>query len=266
MINKYLNLEEDSLSAYMRDVRKNGNVITIEKEVELAKKIQKGDSKALDELVNANLRFVIKVAKDYQNQGISVADLINEGNYGLTVAAHKFDYTKGFRFISYAIWWIKQSILLCLNENSRTVRLPGNVINKLSKIKKEIDSFEKENHRLPTEHEVDQIQTPSCTSLNEFINDDNDELVNIIEDKMFKSPDILEDEEEELRNREMKRAMRNLSQREINIINGYFGIDGEPMTLEMIGEEVGLTKERVRQIKESAIRKVRNNLGGIFDI
>ena len=134
MINKYLNLEEDSLSAYMRDVRKNGNVITIEKEVELAKKIQKGDSKALDELVNANLRFVIKVAKDYQNQGISVADLINEGNYGLTVAAHKFDYTKGFRFISYAIWWIKQSILLCLNENSRTVRLPGNVINKLSKI------------------------------------------------------------------------------------------------------------------------------------
>ena len=136
----------------------------------------------------------------------------------------------------------------------------------IPEIKKEIDSFEKENHRLPTEHEVDQIQTPSCTSLNEFINDDNDELVNIIEDKMFKSPDILEDEEEELRNQEMKRAMRNLSQREINIINGYFGIDGEPMTLEMIGEEVGLTKERVRQIKESAIRKVRNNLGGIFDI
>jgi RNA polymerase primary sigma factor len=266
MVNKYLNLEEDSLSAYMRDVRKNGDIITPDKEVELAKRIKEGDSKALDELVKANLRFVIKVAKDYQNQGVAVADLINEGNYGLTVAAHKFDHTKGFRFISYAIWWIRQAILQCLNENSRTVRLPGNVINKLSKIKKEIDSFEKENHRLPSEHEVEQIQIPNCTSLNEFINDDNDELVNIIQDNMFKSPDVIEDEEEELKRREMKRAMHNLSDREIKIINHYFGIDGEPMTLEMIGEEVGLTKERVRQIKESAIRKVRNNLGGIFDI
>lgn len=266
MVNKYLDLEQDSLSTYMKEVRKIGNVITIEKEVELAKRIADGDSKALDELVNANLRFVIKVAKDYQNKGVSVADLINEGNYGLTVAAHKFDHTKGFRFISYAIWWIRQSILLCLNENSRTVRLPGNIINKLSKIKKEIDSFEKENHRLPSEHEVEQIQIPNCTSLNEFINDDNDELVNIIEDNMFKSPDVLEDEEEELKRKEMKRAMHNLSDREIKIINHYFGIDGEPMTLEIIGEEVGLTKERVRQIKESAIRKVRNNLGGIFDI
>jgi len=266
MVNKYLNLDEDSLSAYMRDVRKNGDTITIEKEVELAKRIKDGDSKALDELVKANLRFVIKIAKDYQNQGISVADLINEGNYGLTVAAHKFDHTKGFRFISYAIWWIKQAILQCLNENSRTVRLPGNVINKLSKIRKEIDQFEKENHRSPSEHEVEQIHIPTCSSLNEFINDDNDELVNIIEDNMFKSPDILEYEEEKLKNDEMKRAMHNLSEREIKIINHYFGIDGDPMTLETIGVEVGLTKERVRQIKESAIRKVRNNLGGIFDI
>ena len=266
MINKYLNLEEDSLSAYMRDVRKKGDIITADKEVELAKLIQKGDSQALNELVSANLRFVIKIAKEYQNQGVPVADLINEGNYGLTVAARKFDHTKGFRFISNAIWWIKQSILQCLNENSRTVRLPGNVINKLSKIRKEIDAFEKENHRAPTDTEVEQIHTPSCTSLNEFINDDNDELVNIIEDNMFRLPDNLEEEEQKLRENEMKRAMYNLSEREINIINCYFGINGEPMTLEMIGEEVGLTKERVRQIKESAIRKVRNNLGGIFDI
>jgi len=266
MVNKYLNLGEDSLSAYMRDVRKNGDTITIDREVELAKKIKEGDSEALDELVKANLRFVIKIAKDYQGQGVAIADLINEGNYGLTVAAHKFDHTKGFRFISYAIWWVRQSILQCLNENSRTVRLPSNVINKLSKIRKEIDKFEKDNHRLPSEHEVEQINIPSCSSLNEFINDDNDELVNIIEDNMFRSPDVLEDEESELKNAEMKRAMNNLSEREIKIINHYFGIDGEPMTLEMIGEEVGLTKERVRQIKESAIRKVRNNLGGIFDI
>ena len=116
----YLNLKEDSLSCYMREVR-NFDPITAEREVELAKRIQEGDKKALDELVNANLRFVIKIAKKYQNQGIPVADLINEGNYGLTVAATKFDHTKGFKFISYAIWWIKQSILQCLNENSRTV-------------------------------------------------------------------------------------------------------------------------------------------------
>ena len=266
MVNKYLNLEEDSLSAYMRDVRKQGDVITAEKEVELSKRIEKGDKQALDELVSANLRFVIKIAKEYQSQGVSVADLINEGNYGLTIAAKKFDHTKGFRFTSYAVWWIKQSILQCLNENSRTVRLPGNVINKMSKIRKEVEEFEKENHRLPTDYEIEQIHIPTCSSLNEFINDDNDELVNIVEDNMFRLPDNLEEEEQRLRESEMKRAMRNLNEREINIINYYFGINGEPMTLEMIGEEVGLTKERVRQIKESAIRKVRNNLGGIFDI
>jgi len=261
----YLNLKEDSLSFYMREVRKC-NPITAEREVELAKRIQEGDKKALDELVTSNLRFVIKIAKKYQNQGIPVADLINEGNYGLTVAATKFDHTKGFKFISYAIWWIKQSILQCLNENSRTVRLPGNIITKLSQIKKEIDAFEKEFHRSPNEDEVEQIVVPSCGSLNAMINDDGDELVNILEDNMFNSPDVLDTEEETLRNNEMKRAMKNLSDREIKILNNYFGIDGEPMTLEMIGEEVGLTKERVRQIKESAIRKVRNNLGGIFDI
>lgn len=261
----YINLNEDSLSYYMRDVRKC-DTITADREVELAKRIQNGDKKALDELVTANLRFVIKIAKRYQNQGISIADLINEGNYGLTVAATKFDHTKGFKFISYAIWWIKQSILQCLNENSRTVRLPVNIITKLSQIKKEIDSFEKEFHRSPTENEVNQIVVPSCGSLNSTINDDGDELVTILEDSMFTSPDVSDCEEETLINTELKRAMKNLSEREVKILNNYFGIDGEPMTLEMIGDEVGLTKERVRQIKESAIRKVRNNLGGIFDI
>jgi RNA polymerase primary sigma factor len=261
----YLDLKEDSLSFYMKEVRKCDPIST-EKEVELAKRILEGDKKALDELVSANLRFVIKIAKKYQNQGIPVADLINEGNYGLTVAATKFDHTKGFKFISYAIWWIKQSILQCLNENSRTVRLPGNIITKLSHIKKEIDAFEKEFHRTPNENEVEQIVVPSCSSLNSLINEDGDELVNILEDNMFNSPDVLDTEEETLRNDEMKKAMKNLSEREIRILNNYFGIGGEPMTLEMIGEDVGLTKERVRQIKESAIRKVRNNLGGIFNI
>ncbi len=265
MSNKYLNPNEDCISLYMRDVRKS-DVITADKEVELAKRIQNGDEKALSELVNANLRFVIKIAKEYQNQGLAVADLISEGNYGLITAAKKFDHTKGFRFNTYAVWWIKQSIMQSLNDNSRTVRLPGSVINKLSKIRKETDLFEKENQRMPYDDEVEQMHIPSCTSLNTTINEDGDELLTLVEDRTFTRPDQMEEEEEMLRKNEMKRALNGLSKREIEIINCYFGINGEPMTLEMIGEEVGLTKERVRQIKESAIRKVRNNLGGIFDI
>lgn len=265
MVN-FLNYEEDSLNLYLKDVRKKGEVISIDEEIELSKKIQMGDDKALSDLVNANLRFVIKIAKEYQNQGVPVADLISEGNYGLITAAKKFDHTKGFRFISYAIWWIKQSILQCLNDNSRTVRLPGNVISKLSKLRKEIEHFEKEHQRLPFESEVDHIDIPKCTSLNITINDDGDELLNIIEDNTFSKPDQFDDEELYLKKREMERALSGLSSREIFIINCYFGINGEPMTLEMIGEEVELTKERVRQIKESAIRKVRDNLGGIFEI
>jgi RNA polymerase primary sigma factor len=265
MSNKYLNPNEDCISLYMRDVRKS-DVITADKEVELAKRIQNGDEKALSELVNANLRFVIKIAKEYQNQGLAVADLISEGNYGLITAAKKFDHTKGFRFNTYAVWWIKQSIMQSLNDNSRTVRLPGSVINKLSKIRKETDLFEKENQRMPYDDEVEQMHIPSCTSLNTTINEDGDELLTLVEDRTFTRPDQMEEEEEMLRKNEMKRALNGLSEREIEIINCYFGINGEPMTLEMIGEEVGLTKERVRQIKESAIRKVRNNLGGIFDI
>ena len=265
MSNKYLNPNEDSISIYMRDVRKS-DLITAEKEVELAKKILDGDKRALDELVKANLRFVIKIAKGYQNQGLAAADLISEGNYGLITAAKKFDHTKGFRFNTYAVWWIKQSIMQSLNDNSRTVRLPGSVINKLSKIRKEVDIFEKENQRSPYDDEVEQIRIPSCTSLNTTINEDGDELLTLIEDKTFTRPDQMGDEDDMMRKNEMKRALNGLSKREIEIINCYFGLNGEPMTLEMIGEEVDLTKERVRQIKESAIRKVRDNLGGIFNI
>lgn len=265
MTNKYIDLSEDSLNLYLKDVRKN-EIITIDEEVELAKRIKAGDEVALNKLVTANLRFVIKIAKEYQNQGLPVADLISEGNYGLITAAKKFDHTKGFRFISYAIWWIKQSILQSLNDNSRTVRLPGNIINKLSKIKKQIEFFEKQNHRGPQNDEVEQISTPTCISYNVTINEDGDEMINLIEDKFFNSPDTFHDEEEYLKAREMSKAIRGLSSREIEIVNCYYGINGEPMTLEMIGDEVGLTKERVRQIKEGAIRKIRNNIGGVFNI
>ena len=143
MNNRFINTKEDSLSIYLKDVRKS-DTISAEKEIELAKRIQEGDEIALNELVNANLRFVITFAKDYQYQGVSLADLISEGNYGLITAAQKFDHTKGFRFISYAVWWIKQAIKHCLNENARTVRLPANMINKLSKLRKEVEEFEKE--------------------------------------------------------------------------------------------------------------------------
>jgi RNA polymerase primary sigma factor len=265
MVNKFIDLTEDSISLYLKDVRKS-DLLTIDEEVELAKRIKNGDQRALDKLVTANLRFVVKVAKEYQNQGLPIADLISEGNYGLITAAKKFDHTKGFRFISYAIWWIKQSILQSLNDNSRTVRLPGNMINKLSKIKKQIESFEKENQGDGHFNEIEQIVTPTCISYNTVINEDGDEMINLLENDFFNSPDNFTDEEEYLRSREMGRALKGLSKREIEIINCYYGINGEPMTLEMIGEEVGLTKERVRQIKESAIRKIRNNLGGIFNI
>lgn len=262
MVN-FINNKEDGMGIYMKDVRKT-DLITAEKEVELAKRIAEGDDRALNELVSANLRFVIKIAKRYQNQGVPVADLISEGNYGLITAAKKFDHTKGFRFITYAIWWIKQCIIQSLNDDSRTVRLPGNMINKLTKIRKEVDLFEKDNQRTPTNSEVQQVIVPSCTSLNNPINEDGDELGSLIENNIFSSPDIIKDEDENVKNSGLNRAMKSLSDREIEIINCYFGITGEPMTLELIGEEFGLTKERIRQIKESAIRKIRNNVESII--
>ena len=184
--------------------------------------------------------------------------------HGLITAAKKFDHTKGFRFITYAIWWIKQCIIQSLNDDSRTVRLPGNMINKLTKIRKEVDLFEKENQRTPTTSEVPQVIVPSCTSLNNPINEGGDELANLIENNIFSSPDIIKGEDENVKNSGLNKAMKSLSGREIEIINCYFGINGEPMTLELIGEEFGLTKERIRQIKESAIRKIRNNVESII--
>ena len=263
MNKKFTNTKEDSMSIYLKDVRKSEQ-ITPEEEVAIAKRISEGDNRAIDELVMANLRFVIAIAKDYQNQGLPLADLISEGNYGLITAAKRFDYTKGFKFISYAVWWIKQSILQSLNDNSRMVRIPANMINKLSKIKKEIEQFEKEFERPPSPTEVDYIQVPTCGSLNNPINEDGDELGSIIKDSTFMSPDRVVDPNDTL-NGHLMNVMSTLSDREREIVNCYFGIYGSSMTLESIGEEMGLTKERIRQIKESAIRKIRNNVGDIFD-
>ena len=263
MNKRFINTKEDSLSIYLKDVRKH-DIITPTKEKELGERIFQGDESAIDELVNANLRFVISVAKDYQNQGVALSDLISEGNVGLITAAKRFDYTKGYRFISYAVWWVKQGILQCLNDNSRTVRLPANMINKISKIKKEIDKFERLHQRKPTPLEVEYVHVPSCTYLSTPINEEGDELGSMLADHLFGSPDEIKDEDNTLK-KHLEMAMSNLSERERDIVNCYFGIYGESMTLESIGDEYDLTKERIRQIKESAIRKIRNNVGDIFN-
>jgi RNA polymerase primary sigma factor len=259
---KFIDTKEDGLSIYLKDVRKS-DIITAEKEVELAKLILEGNQRALNELVEANLRFVIKVAKEYQNQGVPLADLISEGNYGLITAAQKYDHTKGYRFISYAVWWIKQAIKHCLNENSRTVRLPANMINKLSKIRKEADEFERVNHREATDTDIEFVQVPYCNSLSTPINEDGDVLGDMISDDMYGSPDEVLAEDESIKT-QLDLAMEGLSDREKDIVCSYFGIFGEQLTLAQIGDEYDLTKERIRQIKESAIRKIRHNTDGIF--
>lgn len=263
MNKRFINTKEDCVSMYLKDVRKH-DVLTVDEELEIAKKIAEGDEKSIEKLVSSNLRFVISIAKEYQNQGVPFADLVSEGNYGLITAAKRFDHTKGYRFISYAVWWVKQAILQSLNDNSRTVRLPANMINKLAKIKKEIEKFEMENERSPSLNEVEQVHVPKVSSLNVLVNDDGDELGSLIEDDIFGRPDDITDKEHTLK-KHLEKAMSSLSDRERDIVNCYFGIYGEPMTLEAIGDEFDLTKERIRQIKESAIRKIRNNVGDIFD-
>lgn len=272
MSKQYVNFDtENSLTQYFKDVRKS-ILLTPNEEVDLAKRIQEGDTGAIEELVSANLKFVISTAKEYQNQGLSLADLISEGNYGLVKAATRFDHTRGFRFISYAVWWIRQSIIQCLNENARTVRLPANVINKLSNLKKDIERFEFENEREPIYGEilddnneaVELLVYPKCSSLNDIINEDGDEMIDLIVDKVEDEVMVIDDRIKD----ELAKTLSILDEREKNIIECYFGINTEcePMTLEAIGEKYDLTKERIRQIKEKAIRKLRHNAHDLYSL
>jgi RNA polymerase primary sigma factor len=273
MSKAYVNFNgDDSISKYFKDIRKS-ELLTPEQEVELAKRIQNGDEKAIDELVNSNLKFVISIAKEYQGQGLSLSDLISEGNLGLVKAATRYDYTRGFRFISYAVWWIKQSIIQSLNDNSRMIRLPSNVIAKISNMKKEIEKTQLMEDRDITfeemensENFVDMSKIPSCGSINEVINDEGNELYEVIEDKSIKKEESFYDVDERLKS-EIDKALSKLSDRERDIIVSYFGLNKELecMTLEAIGDKFGITKERVRQLKEKAIRKIRHNAHGIFD-
>ena len=262
---KFIDTSEESISKYLKEVRKY-SVLKPNEELVITKKIAEGEDSQIEHLIKANLRFVISVAKEYQGQGVPLVDLINEGNYGLIKAAKKFDYTRGFRFISYAVWWVRQSILQCLSDNSRTVRLPVNITNQLSKIKKEIYQFEQVNHRKPTNIDMDLsvLNHPKCSSLNDKINEDGDEILDLIEDTSFARPDEDTNSEEILKS-SLEETLSVLSEREKTIINMYFGLDGSSMTLEQIGEEFGLTKERIRQIKEKSLRKLRSNCDNLFD-
>lgn len=267
---KFINYDTDeSTSKYFKEIRKI-KLISQEEEIELAKRIKNGDISAIDKLVTANLKFVVTIAKEYQGKGLPLSDLINEGNFGLIKAASKFDHTKGFRFISYAVWWVKQSIIQSLNENARIVRLPANVINKISLLTKEINKFENENERKPVYGELvdknnevlELISNVSSMSLNEVINEEGDEFIDLLESDEIEDRLVIDSRIKT----EIDSVLSNLDNREKEIVEAYFGINTEcePMTLEAIGEKFSLTKERIRQIKEKAIRKLRYNADNLF--
>ncbi|HEX9916192.1 MAG TPA: sigma-70 family RNA polymerase sigma factor [candidate division Zixibacteria bacterium] len=262
--------QDRSLDLYLREIGETP-LINAGEEVELAKRIRKGDQAALDKLTRANLRFVVSVAKQYQNQGLSLADLINEGNIGLIKAAKRFDETRGFKFISYAVWWIRQAILQALAEQSRIVRLPLNRVGTLHKIGKISSSLEQEFGREPspdeiakklelTEMEVADTLKISNSHLSldaPFSVSEDNSLMDVLEDEFQPSPDeALLDESLKL---EIERALDSLTPREAEVINLYFGLNHEKaLTLEEIGARFGLTRERVRQIKEKAIRRLKH--------
>lgn len=264
------NRESQSLDKYLQEIGKV-DLLTPDEEVELAKRIKEGDQLALEKLTKANLRFVVSVAKQYQNQGLSLGDLINEGNLGLIKAAQRFDETRGFKFISYAVWWIRQSILQALAEQSRIVRLPLNRVGSLNKISKTFSELEQKYEREPSPDELAEVLEVTTNEVVDtmkisgrhvsmdapFVQGEENSLLDVLENDGEESPDdgLMNDS---LR-REVQRALSTLTQREADVITLYFGLNGEhSMTLEEIGEKFNLTRERVRQIKEKAIRRLRH--------
>ena len=262
--------EERSLDLYLKEIGITP-LINAAKEVELAKKIRLGDQNALEDLTKANLRFVVSVAKQYQNQGLSLADLINEGNIGLIKAAKRFDETRGFKFISYAVWWIRQAILQALAEQSRIVRLPLNRVGTLHKIGKVSSSLEQEFGREPSPDEIAKELALSTLEVSDtlkisnshlsldapFSVSEDNSLIDVLEDDLQPSPDesLLSDSLK----KEISSALDSLTAREAEVITLYFGLNHEkPLTLEEIGARFNLTRERVRQIKEKAIRRLRH--------
>lgn len=267
---QFTNREAQSLDKYLQEIGKVA-LLTAEDEIKLAIKIKQGDPEALEQLTRANLRFVVSVAKQYQNQGLSLGDLINEGNLGLIKAAKRFDETRGFKFISYAVWWIRQSILQALAEQSRIVRLPLNRVGVLNRIGKAYRNLEQEYEREPSPEELakelemdvqDVSETLQISSKHlsfdaPFTQDDENRLLDVIEDEEQSAPDT--SLMSESLNAEIEKALSKLSEQEAEVIKLYFGLaDDQPMTLEEIGDRFNLTRERIRQIKEKAIRRLRN--------
>ena len=262
------NRESASLDKYLQEIGRE-ELISVTEEVELAQRIKKGDHAALEKLTKANLRFVVSVAKQYQNQGLSLPDLINEGNLGLMRAAQKFDETRGFKFISYAVWWIRQSILQALAEQSRIVRLPLNQVGSLNKITKEMARFEQENERRPSTEElagrldmpVDKVSDTIQVSGRHisvdapFVEGEDNSLLDVLSND--DSPMADANLNQESLSKEVDRALKQLYDREREILKMFFGIGCQEMTLEEIGAKFDLTRERVRQIKEKAIRRLK---------
>ena len=269
------NRESAALEKYLQEISKE-TMISAEEEVELAQRIKKGDTKALERLTKANLRFVVSVAKQYQNQGLSLPDLINEGNLGLLKAAERFDETRGFKFISYAVWWIRQSILQAISEQSRIVRLPMNQVGSVNKINREINRFEQLNERRPSVDEIaEKVDLPQekideAMAINghqisvdaPFVEGEDNSLLDV----MANSDAPLADNQlvEESLKSEIQNALSALNERERNVVEASYGINQPELTLEEIGTKFGLTRERVRQIKEKAIRKLRNSKANKF--
>lgn len=266
------NRESVSLDKYLQDISKE-ELITAEEEVELAQRIRQGDQLALEKLTKANLRFVVSVAKQYQNQGLKLPDLINEGNVGLVKAAKRFDETRGFKFISYAVWWIRQSILQALAEQSRIVRLPLNKIGSISKINKAFATLEQANQRPPTPEELSAELDMTVSEVKQSLKnsgkhlsmdaplkegENSSNLYDVVKSGESPNPDdslILES-----LNTEINRALDTLNAREADVLKLFYGLNGErPMSLEEIGSTFGLTRERVRQIREKGIRKLRSS-------
>jgi RNA polymerase primary sigma factor len=267
---QFTNRDSQALDKYFQEIGKVA-LLTADQEIELAIKIRQGDAQALEKLTKANLRFVVSVAKQYQNQGLSLGDLINEGNLGLIKAARRFDETRGFKFISYAVWWIRQSIMQALAEQSRIVRLPLNRVGALNRIGKAYSNLEQEFEREPSPEEladelhmdvddVSEAMTLSARHLSmdaPFSQSEENRLLDVLENEELPAPDttLMSESLKE----EVERALSKLAEREAEVIKLYFGLEtDEPMTLEEIGERFNLTRERVRQIKEKAIRRLRN--------
>ena len=264
------NRESESLEKYLQEIGKE-ELLSSDEEVDLAQRIRKGDHKALERLTKANLRFVVSVAKQYQNQGLSLPDLINEGNLGLLKAAEKFDEPRGFKFISYAVWWIRQSILQAIAEQSRIVRLPLNQVGSVNKINRMLNKFEQENERRPTLNEIseqtdlpeDKIDEAMLVSGRHvsvdapFVDGEDNSLLDVLVNDDSPTADrqlVIESLRAEIAD-----ALLMLSERERKVITAFYGIGVPEMTLEEIGNKYGLTRERVRQIKEKAIRRLRGN-------